>query len=357
MSVTNDLCTDQRAFKVCNTLLDSGYEVILIGRLMPNSWQLEVPYRVKRFKLSFNRGPLFYINYSVRLFFFLLFSKKGVLLANDLDTLLPNYIISKIKKWPLVYDSHEYFTEVPELVNRPKVQRIWQSIEQSILPNLTYTYTVSQPIADAYLRKYGVSFKLIRNLPQAYSIDPNIEKKNVVIYQGALNVGRGLEELIEAMPEVNAQLWIAGDGDVANQLNQQVMELQLSNKVIFLGRLNANKLKEITQQAKLGVSLEKEMGLNYTYALPNKLFDYIQAGVPVLVSPLQEMKKIVSQYSVGEILESSYPKTIASQINRMLTSDSYTQWQSNCITAAQELNWETESLKLKDLIRKIEYQS
>ncbi len=354
VSVTNDLCTDQRVSKVCNTLVDFGYEVVLIGRLLPGSWQISRPYRIKRVKLSFNKGPLFYLNYSIRLFFFLLFSKKGVLLANDLDTLLPNYIISKLKKSPLIYDSHEYFTEVPELIDRPNVQRAWKTIEQYILPNIKHAYTVSQPIADAYLRAYGVQFKLIRNLPYAYFSDIKSTRKDVVIYQGALNVGRGLEDLIRAMPNVNAQLWIAGDGDVANVLKRMVLDLQLTNKVVFLGRLNTGELKEKTQQAKLGVSLEMELGLNYTYALPNKLFDYIQAGVPVLVSPLPEMKKVVHQYSVGEVMESRHPISIANQLNAMLLSDNYESWKKNCLAAAQELNWEKESVKLKDLLQRIQ---
>tara|TARA_R110002049_G_scaffold16388_14_gene65382 strand:+ start:1303 stop:2403 length:1101 start_codon:yes stop_codon:yes gene_type:complete len=357
VSVTNDLCTDQRISKVCNTLIECGYEVVLIGRVLPNSWELDVPYQIKRFKLLFNSGPLFYANYAFRLFFFLLFSKKGILLSNDLDTLLPNFLISRIRNSKLVYDSHEYFTEVPELVERPKVQRMWKRIEEFALPNVDFAYTVSQPIADAYLREYGVTFKLIRNLPYSFLADTTIEKNNVIIYQGALNIGRGLNHLISAMPNVDGELWIAGDGDVANQLKRSVVELQLTGKVFFLGRLAGDELRKITQQAKIGVSLEEEMGLNYSYALPNKLFDYIQAGVPALVSPLPEMRKIIQQYSVGELLQSRDPDLLANQINQMLTSESYSIWRSNCIDAAKVLNWEKESQKLKDLLCQVEYQS
>lgn len=357
VSVTNDLCTDQRVSKVCKTLVDNGYEVVLIGRVLPSSWNLDVSYRVKRFKLTFNRGPLFYANYSLRLFLYLLLSKKGVLLSNDLDTLLPNYLISKIKGAKLLYDSHEYFTEVPELVKRPKVRLIWKKIEEFIVPKLHFAYTVSQPIADAYHRAYGVSFKVIRNLPKQYSPELNSQKENIIIYQGALNVGRGLEALILAMNKVNAVLWIAGDGDIAEELKELVRYNNLDNKVSFLGRLNIEELKLETQKARIGISLEEEMGLNYTYALPNKLFDYIQAGVPVLVSALPEMKKVVQFYSIGEVLESREVSAIANQINKMLESASYATWRNNCLIAAKELNWDKESQKLNQLLILIDTQS
>ncbi len=357
VSVTTDLCTDQRVAKVCNTLVNQGYEVVLIGRSLPSSWSLDVSYRIKRFKLLFNKGPLFYANYSLRLFFYLLFSKKGVLLSNDLDTLLPNYLISIIKRVKLMYDSHEYFTEVPELVKRPFVRFVWKKIEEFIVPKLHFAYTVSQPIADAYLREYGISFKVIRNLPIPYSANLNLKEENVIIYQGALNVGRGIESLILAMNLVDAILWIAGDGDIAEELKQLVRSNNLDTKVLFLGRLNVEELKLKTQKARIGISIEEEMGLNYTYALPNKLFDYIQAGVPVLVSALPEMKKIVQCYNVGEVLGKRDLSEMANQINKMLASADYSTWRNNCLIAAKELNWAVESKKLNQLLMLMEGQS
>ena len=119
VSVTNDLSTDQRVDKICNTLLELNFDVVLIGRKLPNSIRVKRVYSTRRFKLWFNKGALFYANYNIRLFFFLLFNKTDALWSNDLDTLLPNYLISKWKNKKLIFDSHEYFTEVPELVDRP----------------------------------------------------------------------------------------------------------------------------------------------------------------------------------------------------------------------------------------------
>ena len=98
VSVTNDLVTDQRVDKTCDVLTEIGFEVILVGRKLKNSLPIHRKYSTKRFRLVFNKGILFYAEYNTRLFLFLLFSRKSFLFSNDLDTLLPNYLISKIQK-------------------------------------------------------------------------------------------------------------------------------------------------------------------------------------------------------------------------------------------------------------------
>jgi len=342
--VSTDLITDQRVSKVCNSLMSNGYAVYLVGRQKKISQKMEArDYECKRFKLWFNKGFLFYANLNIRLFFFLLFNQANVLLANDLDTLPANYLVSKLKAIPLVYDSHEYFTEVPELENRNRVKKVWERLESFILPKLNYAYTVSQKIAVAYKVKYGTEFKLVRNFPIYQTQVIEDDHQNVILYQGALNIGRGLEELIEAMRFVDsAKLWIVGAGDIEEALKQKSKELGLENKIEFLGRMEPNQLKRITMKAKLGVSLEKQLGLNYAYALPNKIFDYIHAGTPVLYSSLEEVVSTLKGHQVGEELKSQEPKQLAQQLNQMLNSEIYDQWVSNCKNAAKLFNWQKE---------------
>lgn len=355
VSVINDLSTDQRVDKVCNSLLKMGYEVLLVGRKYKNSLPILKPYKTKRLKLVFNSGFLFYAEYNFRLFFFLLFSKKDILLANDLDTLMSNFLVSKIQQKKIVYDSHELFTEIPELINRQKIKNIWLIIERWIFPKLKNVYTVNHSIAKFYSKKYGVNVKYIKNFPYYKNIeivDPafNSKGKKIIIYQGAINIGRGIELLIETIKSLdNYMLLIVGDGDIIQQLKSTVKAQKLENKVIFLGRINPDMLRKITPVAEIGFSVEENLGLNYHYALPNKIFDYIQAEIPIIVSDLPEMKQIVLNYKVGEILEKRTPEELVKLIKKV-ESKNY----SVALKAAKkELTWESEEQKLFKIFKNL----
>lgn len=354
IAVTNDLVTDQRVARISDSLIEKGYVVTLVGRLLPYSTTLERNYTIKRFKLWFNKGALFYANYNIRLFFYLLF--KGTydaVLANDLDTLLGSFLAARLRGKTLVYDSHEYFTEVPELVERPFQKNAWINIEKFLLPKVKHAYTVCESIANEYNLKYRANFKVIRNLPV---LKPYIKHDNshVLIYQGSLNVGRGIELMIQTMQFLDDySLWIAGAGDIEDDLHQMVYKLNLGEKVRFLGRLPFTELHEITSKACLGLSFEEDLGKNYRYALPNKLFDYIQARIPVLVSNLPEMRRIVSNYEIGDILHYRQPDKVAKQILEIFSNhEKVDMWQEHLEKAAIELCWEEEKTKLFSIFDK-----
>jgi glycosyltransferase involved in cell wall biosynthesis len=257
----------------------------------------------------------------------------------------------------LLYDSHEYFTEVPELIGRPIVRSIWTWIEKHLVPKVSAAYTVCDSIAKAYHDLYSVDFKVVRNLPVCTEFkkmehqEKSLYQPKIILYQGALNVGRGIEAAIRAMNYIDgAELWLAGDGDITSQLKQLVEELKLDTKVKFLGRLPIGKLGEITCQADLGISLEEDLGLNYRFALPNKLFDYIQAGVPVLVSNLPEMRRIVEHYQIGAFTETHQRKDLAEKIKLMLFDQGKRRvWKQNLHFAATDLCWEKEEKVLCEI--------
>ncbi|WP_171032368.1 glycosyltransferase [Polaribacter aestuariivivens] len=348
VSVTNDLTTDQRVEKVCNSLKGYGYEILLIGRFLKNSEPIDRNYATKRFKLIFNTGFLFYAEFNLKLFFFLLFTKKDILLANDVDTLLPNYLISKFQNKKLVFDSHELFSEIPELVKRPRVKKIWLAIENKIIPKLKNNYTVCDSIANYYQKKYNTTFETILNLPRKKNIKKGVlnfetHQRKIILYQGAVNIGRGLELMIETMNYLNNHmLIIIGNGDIFNTLKTTVSQKKLNPKIIFLDKIIPEKLHKITPLADLGFSLEEDLGLNYRYALPNKIFDYIQAEVPVIASNLPEMKKVITAYHVGEIIEKREPKALANQIEKILEKDFSTQLKK----AKKDLIWQSQEDKL-----------
>jgi glycosyltransferase involved in cell wall biosynthesis len=335
-----------------------GYNILLVGRKLENSLPLKRNYKTHRIDLFFNKGFLFYAEYNFRLFFYLLFKKKSIVLANDLDTLLANFLVSKLQKVKLVYDSHELFTEVPELINRPKTQKIWLKIEQWILPKLKNTYTVCLSIANYYNKKYSTNFKVVHNIPIYEKSKTNtLEQKNnaqkTIIYQGAVNVGRGLELLIDTMSYLkNYQLIIVGDGDILSDLKELVSKKQLDNNVQFLGKKTPLELKNITPLANLGVSVEEDLGLNYHFALPNKIFDYIHAKIPVLVSDLPEMAAIVKQFQIGEIIKDRTPKKLALQIEKILENDTDI-YQKKIEKATEKLQWKNEEKVLIDIFKNL----
>lgn len=354
VSVTNDLTTDQRVAKVCNSLINNGYEIILVGRLLKKSKPIHRNYKTKRFKLWFNKGVLFYAEYNIRLFFYLLFTPKEILLANDLDTLLPNFLVSKLQGKKLVFDSHELFSEVPELVNKPKTKQFWLCLEQFLIPKLKNCYTVCNSIANHFKTHYKTDFKVIKNIPvEKNAIKkalPFISDKKIILYQGAVNIGRGLELMLQTMQYLDEFVFvIVGDGDIFSKLKQQVIDENLQEKVMFLGRLSPKELHSITPNASVGISLEEDLGLNYRYALPNKIFDYIQAEVPVLVSNLPEMKQIVLDYKVGEIVLDRSPKAIALQLKNM-DKEKYTKLLKK---ARKELVWKAEETKLITIFKNL----
>lgn len=352
VSVTNDLVTDQRVYKVCKTLYDDGFDIFLIGRKHKNSPKLKRPYKCHRIKLLFNKGPLFYAEYNFRLFFFLLFCKKDILLSNDLDSLLPNYLLSKIQQKDLVFDSHELFSELPSVQGRFS-QKVWKKLEQWLLPKLKHFFTVSDSIATWFETEYNNKPLVLINLPHYKDIEFTNPKENYLLYQGALNDGRGLIPLIEAMKSLNnITLKIAGKGPFQSQIENKIKECQLGKKVELLGNIEPKKLVQITQNATIGISLEEDIGLSYRYSLPNKLFDYIQAKTPVLSTYLPEIKKVVSYYNIGEVIESHNPKNIAESINTMLNKGK-SHYNNNLDTAAKDLTWENQADVLLTVFRNL----
>ncbi|OFX83312.1 MAG: hypothetical protein A2W99_12120 [Bacteroidetes bacterium GWF2_33_16] len=356
LAVTNDLVTDNRVHKIASTLLKSGAKVTLIGRIRYDNTPLtERQYATIRFNLIFKKGFLFYKFFNIRLFFFLLFHRFDIVVANDLDTLPGCFLASFIKRKKLVYDSHEYFTEVPELVNRNFPKYVWQIIESALVPRIKYSYTVSDSIAITYQGKYGITMKVVRNVPYCVgniiTSKTKTESRKIIIYQGSINLGRGLEQMIDAMEYIdNALFRIIGDGDIIDDLKQRIAQKGLENKIELIGRMPFENLFEETNQADLGIALEENIGLNYYYALPNKLFDYIQARVPVLVSPFPEMQKIVRKYDIGTVYNHQDSQSLAKKINELFEfKNRYQKWKENTDKAALDLCWENEEKILKDI--------
>jgi glycosyltransferase involved in cell wall biosynthesis len=359
--VINDLVTDQRVNKTAGVLVDLGFEVLMVGRHKSDSPRMpERNYEIIRMRLLWEKGPLFYAEYNIRLFFLLLSRPADLLVSNDLDTLLPNYLVHKLKHIPIVFDSHEYFTATPELVERPKVQSVWKWIEKTIVPKLKSCITVNASIANLFEQEYDIPFKVVRNIPQhrekseipsRSSLGLPSDKKIVLMQGSGINVQRGAEEAVEAMQYLdNVLLLIVGGGDVLPVLKNMVHELSLQKKVKFVSRQTPENLAGYTANADIGLTIDKDTNINYRFSLPNKLFDYIYAGVPVLATPLVEVKNIIQHYEIGEFIGNHDSQHIAATINKMLNNETQMEhYKKNTIKAATELNWENEKKVLIEI--------
>lgn len=366
VSVINDLNTDQRVHKICTFIQQQGYDVLLVGRKLKTSLPMEKrPYQTQRFSMIFQKGALFYAWFNIRLFFFLLFRKAEILVSNDLDTLWPNYLISKWFKRKLIYDSHEYFTEVPELISRPKVKAVWESIEKRIFPHLEHVSTVNQSIASRYKEKYGKELLVVRNVsPLWKATQPKSktelgipEGKQILIMQGAgLNVDRGVEEAIRMMPHLkNAVLLIVGRGDIIPAMQELVKTNQWDELVLFFGKRPYQELLQFTFHADLGLSFDQPTNPNYLFSLPNKVFDYMHTHTPILCSNVVEVANVVNTYSIGQVLTSFEPEKLAAEVQSILNDpDKIARWKTNCVAAAHIENWESESQKLSKFYPKHE---
>lgn len=367
LSVTNDLVTDQRVLKVSDFLHRKGFNVLLVGRKKTDSPAFRHDnIEGFRFRMLFHKGFLFYAEYNLRLFFYLLFQKNDLLVSNDLDTLLPNFLVSRLKRIPLVYDSHEYFTGSTELMHRPFVRKTWKQIEKWIFPRLKNVFTVNQSIADLYDEEYRVKIRVVRNIPKKFSQSAKLsrgdvgwpsDKKIVLMQGGAINIDRGAEELVQAMqPQYGLKdilLYFIGSGDVWNQIQRLTSDMNLNNVVKFIPRMPYGKLMEYTSLADLGVSIDKPVSPNYQYSLPNKLFDYIGAGVPVMASSLVEVKKIIEGYDVGVCIKNHDPAHIAETIQFVFSDENrYKSWKENALKASENLCWENEEKILEEGYKK-----
>lgn len=370
LTVTNALTYDQRMARICNSLYKHGYRVVLVGRKTNPLPVLQLqPFRQIRLSMWFQKGKLFYIEYNLRLFIFLLFKRMDAICAIDLDTIIPCLLISKLKKIPRAYDAHELFTELKEVVSRPPIYKIWLGVEKKAVPKFIHGYTVNPFIRDELKRRYGVQYQIIRNLPVAAksstnAMDADAEKwlsslpLKFFLYQGAVNEGRSFETLIPAMAQVEIPLVIAGDGNFMDHVKALIAKHKVADKVIMLGAVSPNLLRNITPKAWYGLTLFESTGLNQYYSLANRFFDYIQAGIPQLCVDYPEYHIINQQYGIAYLINNLSPLSLTATLNKLATDRVlYDSLQQNCAVAAKALCWENEEQYLLDFYKSIVTQN
>jgi glycosyltransferase involved in cell wall biosynthesis len=308
-----------------------------------------------------SRRTTIYAELNIRFFLHLLFAKVDLIFSNDLDTLPAAYLAAKIRRKRLIYDTHEYFTETPELTSRPRTQAIWRAFEDFLLPRLNDIVTVNDSIAKLYGDKYNKKVHVSRNIPPTFIVDRLKTRnelglptdKKIIILQGTgINIQRGAEEACLAMLYLeNVVLLIVGSGDVFPTLHKIIEENDLSSKIIFKPKMSFAELRQYTMNSDLGLAIDKDTNLNYHFSLPNKLFDFIHSGIPTLSSGLIELKQIIDRYDIGYYIQSHDPEHIAQVVEALFCDeDLYAQVKANTAKAKKELCWELEEKVLMGVV-------
>lgn len=354
-SVTNDLTYDQRMQRIGCSLVTAGFEVTLVGRRKSSSKPLpSFPFQTHRLPCFFEKGKLFYVEYNLRLLLYLFRQKHQIGYAVDLDSILPQLLISRYRKIVSVYDAHEYFTETPEVVRRPFVQHVWAIIAKFAIPRVTHCITVGEKLAEILGSRYGKPFAVVRNMPIREQLEQSSPSKPPfrILYQGMLNEGRGLEVMIAAMRLLeNVELWLVGEGDLSEQLRLDVAERNLGNKVKFFGFVAPEKLKNLTSQAHIGINLLEDKGLSYYYSLANKTFDYVQAHLPSIQMNFPEYRALNEEYECFLLIDDLDIKNLQLAVRQLVNNElRYQKLKHNCQQAAEKWHWETEAKTLLEIL-------
>lgn len=358
-TVINDLTTDQRMIRICSALSEAGHEVELVGRNMRDSQSLATRnYKQTRLNCWFEKGKFFYLEYNLRLFFYLLGRQDYFLTAIDLDTALTAVAFNRFQKKPFFFDAHEMFTEVPEVIDRKSVQKIWLKAEASVFRRAKKIYTVGFALKKFFEERHLRSdVMVVRNAPILNQVsvkiplEINLPSEPFILYQGALNKGRGLERLIQILKDysLNYPLVLVGDGDVRQELESMVNSMGLQKQVFFVGQVSPIYLPEISRRARIGYNVSENLGLSYFYSLNNKFFDYVEAELPSVINDFPEYVEHCKKFSVG-ILVSNANQEIADALKKLMEDEEeYQKIKNQCSLARNVWNWECEKQILIDI--------
>jgi glycosyltransferase involved in cell wall biosynthesis len=362
VSVTSDIVTDQRVLRTAELISKSGSEIIVIGRRLPVSPGCEMlPFRCIRYSMLFTRGFLFYKFFNIRLLFTLLSHRADLLVANDLDTLLPNYIVSVIKKVPLVYDAHEYFTGTPGLESRPFVRRVWKFIERKTIPGLKHMITVNDSIASLYSKEYGIEPIVMHNYSRRFTgVAASREELGIpgedllCVLQGTgINRGRGGKEAIEALLLAEGvHLLVIGRGDTLKEMRDLVLELNLADRVTFLPVMMWEDMMSYTAMCDAGLSLDDSSSTNSRFSLPNKIFDYMEAGLAIIATDLPEVSAVIKTAGCGIVIAGNSAVEIAYAMGQLRDNKSLLmELRDKSVAGRSRWSRESEEEKVKELYR------
>lgn len=364
MVVFGDLRFDYRVFREAQCLSQAGHRVSIVSSSFDPS-PLQGWEGIDLHLIPIDRSRSLRILYPA--FWrqarpLLLAMRADVYHAHDLDALWPAAAAAKQRDVPLVYDSHEFWIEQSSLVDRPLIRHFWALLERRLIRQVHRTITVGTSIARSLQERYGLDqVTVVRNLPL---YRPPVESNRirselglaagrpVVLYQGGFLTDNGLAEQIEALAGLDEDLALVliGDGPTEGALKELVRRQNLEGRVYFIPRVPFAELHSYTCSADLGLCLIKGTGKSFYYSLPNKLFEYLMAGLPVLASSFPDMRAVVEESGAGLVVNPQDLRDIREKVQCFFADPSRLQtYRQAALAAAQRYNWEQEAPRLLSL--------
>jgi len=360
--ILNPFDYDSRAQLICHDILSSGWRldiIATIGGKIPSFGNADIhrlpqpvwPTRKRRF-----------IEYNIRATSLAKRLRADIYHAVDLDTLWAAVNAARTVGGKVVYESRELYTELMSLSGRPIVRAFWSILEKKLIRKVDVVVTVNQAIAEEMTKRYRINPpEIVMNVARSgESIEPidlrkefNLQSKFVLIFQGILRPGQGILraiELIVYLPEVS--LVFIGDGPLRDTIEKRANDLGISNRVRIAGKIEPGRLAHYTSGADAGLILIEPVALNNRLALPQKLFQYISAETPPIVSDLPMLRQIVQEDKLGLVLKDGLPKESAEAVRDFL-NNGLEMAIGQCRIAKRKYCWEIEGKKFINLYRNL----
>ncbi|MGC8595292.1 MAG: glycosyltransferase [Candidatus Kryptoniota bacterium] len=360
---SSDPVYDTRSSKFYSALLQAGYSARLVGITdeetnLTNNWTVR---GITRAKITSRSGKKFFFQFYRKIIPLVYHQPARIVIAADLFA-IPPAIIAKKKfsnVWPypkLVYDSKELYSELPSLKMKKTSFYFWTIIEKISSGYIDHLLTVNESIANLLSQRWRKKITVIMNVPDCEIAETHAHKDFDTIYlafSGGMQRGRGITNLVKLLSYLptNYHLKLIGDGDLTESIVELSIKQNVADRVHMLGRVKNYEVVSQLRQAHIGIYLMENTGLCHYLALPNKLFQYICAGLPVVASDFPEMKRIIDRYKVGITVSPENLKAVAGSIRSIIEDDKrYDEYRANCIKASEELNWNAEKDKFIEII-------
>ncbi|MBD3233129.1 MAG: glycosyltransferase [candidate division Zixibacteria bacterium] len=363
MFVLNPYLNDGRVRRTCRYLSERGYRITVIAESPSGEDDyLEIDgvgvYRLNNSGLPTTKGR--FIKYMTRAAIKAADIKADIYHAFDLDTLLPAFIASVLNRGKLLYEAHEYYVGIQALLNRPFTKSIWSILERLLIHKADRVITVNQSIADKLVSRYAIPTPDViysctnpiitersSYLRERYNIPPD---KLIVLYTGILREGQGLMILPELFSKTDkAVMVLVGDGPLLMELESKSNRLNVEERMIFAGKVDYDELEKYYNSADVGILLMEPIAENNRYALPNKFFGYLSAGLPVIVSDIPELKRFVDTYNLGLVISPQVQEAVYAVEKIASETSLYERYRRNAIDFSKEYTWDKEASKYPDI--------